>query len=257
MDKMSPRNENCLSCGLDLVVFTIVWDYFCWMFDICVSLLSSNNNCLLGWQKAAHFCSRGAKSHDICRFLSVLWFIYSAHAGNANCQVGLPFLNIMGDNFLFHYLIIVLLFWNLGQRGRRIATLFWSGWMVKTQQIFFTIISMESDFHLLRYFCLSIVVYVLWIVKTFMRRVYFIPNCLSLCIQEETCHMFFTVDIQYTGSIEHSHPSTASSTEQPSCPVCLGTVLELGKRDFSSRIIADFCSNCILIFTYYISPVLE
>ncbi|KAI3463441.1 hypothetical protein Pfo_020104 [Paulownia fortunei] len=40
-------------------------------------------------------------------------------------------------------------------------------------------------------------------------------------LEEETCRMFFTVDIQYTGSIEHSQPSPASSTEQPSCPVCL------------------------------------
>ncbi|KAL7152570.1 hypothetical protein ABFS83_04G106500 [Erythranthe nasuta] len=40
-------------------------------------------------------------------------------------------------------------------------------------------------------------------------------------LEEETCRMFFTIDIQYTGSIEHSQPSTASSVEQPSCPVCL------------------------------------
>ncbi|CAA0810103.1 zinc finger (C3HC4-type RING finger) family protein [Striga hermonthica] len=40
-------------------------------------------------------------------------------------------------------------------------------------------------------------------------------------LEEETCRMFFTVDIQYTGSIEHSHSSPTSSTEQPSCPVCL------------------------------------
>ncbi|KAK6127986.1 hypothetical protein DH2020_038288 [Rehmannia glutinosa] len=37
-------------------------------------------------------------------------------------------------------------------------------------------------------------------------------------LEEETCRMFFTVDIQYTGSIEHSQSSPASSTEQPSCP---------------------------------------
>lgn len=29
--------------------------------------------------------------------------------------------------------------------------------------------------------------------------------------------------MQYTGSIEHAQPSNASSTEQPTCPVCLGT----------------------------------
>ncbi|KAL3819162.1 hypothetical protein ACJIZ3_005067 [Penstemon smallii] len=40
-------------------------------------------------------------------------------------------------------------------------------------------------------------------------------------LEEETCRIFFTVDIQYTGSIEHSQPSPANFTEQPSCPVCL------------------------------------
>ncbi|PIN18675.1 Cytoplasmic Zn-finger protein BRAP2 (BRCA1 associated protein) [Handroanthus impetiginosus] len=40
-------------------------------------------------------------------------------------------------------------------------------------------------------------------------------------LEEESCHVFFTVDIQYTGSIEHSQPTPASSMEQPSCPVCL------------------------------------
>ncbi|KAL8502014.1 hypothetical protein ACS0TY_021224 [Phlomoides rotata] len=40
-------------------------------------------------------------------------------------------------------------------------------------------------------------------------------------LEEEACLMFFTVDIQYTGSIEHSQPSHAGSTEQPSCAVCL------------------------------------
>ncbi|XP_042057208.1 BRAP2 RING ZnF UBP domain-containing protein 2-like [Salvia splendens] len=45
-------------------------------------------------------------------------------------------------------------------------------------------------------------------------------KCFS-SLEEETCCMFFTVDIQYTGSIEHSQPSSASSTELPTCPVCL------------------------------------
>ncbi|KAL6528132.1 hypothetical protein OROHE_015082 [Orobanche hederae] len=44
--------------------------------------------------------------------------------------------------------------------------------------------------------------------------------------EEETCHMFFTVDIQYTGSIELSQSSPGSSAEQPSSPVCLGSVFE-------------------------------
>ncbi|KAL1554127.1 BRAP2 RING ZnF UBP domain-containing protein 2 [Salvia divinorum] len=45
-------------------------------------------------------------------------------------------------------------------------------------------------------------------------------KCFS-SLEEETCRMFFTVDIQFTGSIEHSQPSSASFTELPTCPVCL------------------------------------
>lgn len=41
-------------------------------------------------------------------------------------------------------------------------------------------------------------------------------------IQEETCHVLFTGDVHYTGSIERLQTSAPSSTEQPSCPVCLG-----------------------------------
>ncbi|KAH9667268.1 BRAP2 RING ZnF UBP domain-containing protein 2 [Citrus sinensis] len=43
-------------------------------------------------------------------------------------------------------------------------------------------------------------------------------------LEEEVCHVLFTVDVQftgYTGSLEHVQPAPASSTEQPSCPVCL------------------------------------
>ncbi|KAI3982145.1 hypothetical protein MKX01_019051 [Papaver californicum] len=40
-------------------------------------------------------------------------------------------------------------------------------------------------------------------------------------MEVEVCHVLFTVDVQFTASIEHAHTSPASSTEQPSCPVCL------------------------------------
>ncbi|KAL2458776.1 zinc finger (C3HC4-type RING finger) family protein [Forsythia ovata] len=40
-------------------------------------------------------------------------------------------------------------------------------------------------------------------------------------LDEEICRVLYTIDIQYTGSIEHSQLSTTSSMEQPSCPVCL------------------------------------
>ncbi|KAM2305785.1 hypothetical protein ACFXTH_025306 [Malus domestica] len=40
-------------------------------------------------------------------------------------------------------------------------------------------------------------------------------------LEVEVCRILFTVDVQYTGSIEHAQASSGSSTEQPSCPVCL------------------------------------
>ncbi|KAF9589187.1 hypothetical protein IFM89_019696 [Coptis chinensis] len=40
-------------------------------------------------------------------------------------------------------------------------------------------------------------------------------------LEVEICCILFTVDVQYTGSIERAQTSPASSTEQPTCPVCL------------------------------------
>ncbi|GFZ11863.1 isopropylmalate dehydrogenase 2 [Actinidia rufa] len=40
-------------------------------------------------------------------------------------------------------------------------------------------------------------------------------------LEVEACHVLFTVDVQYTGSIEHAQTSPASSTEQPTRPGCL------------------------------------
>ncbi|XP_024021874.1 BRCA1-associated protein [Morus notabilis] len=40
-------------------------------------------------------------------------------------------------------------------------------------------------------------------------------------LEAEVCCVLFTVDVQYTGSIEHTQASPASSAEQPTCPVCL------------------------------------
>ncbi|CAH9106781.1 unnamed protein product [Cuscuta europaea] len=40
-------------------------------------------------------------------------------------------------------------------------------------------------------------------------------------LEQELCYVLFTSDVHYTGSIEHLHTSPPSTTEQPSCPVCL------------------------------------
>lgn len=40
-------------------------------------------------------------------------------------------------------------------------------------------------------------------------------------LEPEACNVLFTIDVQYTGSIEHAQASLVNSTEQPTCPVCL------------------------------------
>ncbi|KAL6012052.1 hypothetical protein ACLOJK_002527 [Asimina triloba] len=51
----------------------------------------------------------------------------------------------------------------------------------------------------------------------------------------EVCHVLFTVDVQYTGSIEHAQTSIASSMEQPHCPVCLGTSADIASNSLKSQ----------------------
>lgn len=41
-------------------------------------------------------------------------------------------------------------------------------------------------------------------------------------IQGDQCSVRYTIDVQYTGSIEHTQSLATSSAEEPSCPVCLG-----------------------------------
>ncbi|KAK9149549.1 hypothetical protein Scep_008306 [Stephania cephalantha] len=40
-------------------------------------------------------------------------------------------------------------------------------------------------------------------------------------LEAEICQVLFTIDIQYTGSIEHVQTSLAGPTDQPTCAVCL------------------------------------
>ncbi|KAI4355792.1 hypothetical protein L6164_004532 [Bauhinia variegata] len=40
-------------------------------------------------------------------------------------------------------------------------------------------------------------------------------------LEVEICRVLFILDVLYTGSIEHAQASNTSSTEQPTCPVCL------------------------------------
>ncbi|KAL5743737.1 hypothetical protein ACOSQ2_026853 [Xanthoceras sorbifolium] len=77
-------------------------------------------------------------------------------------------------------------------------------------------------------------------------------------LEVEVCHVLFTVDVQFTGysgSLEHTQPSSASSTEQPSCPVCLER-LDQG----TSGILTTICNHsfhcsCISKWTDSSCPV--
>ncbi|XP_059459018.1 BRAP2 RING ZnF UBP domain-containing protein 2 [Corylus avellana] len=74
-------------------------------------------------------------------------------------------------------------------------------------------------------------------------------------LEVEVCRVRFTMDVQYTGSIEHAHGSAASSTDQPTCPVCL----ERLDQDMSG-ILTTICNHsfhcsCISMWTDSSCPV--
>ncbi|KAF5466813.1 hypothetical protein F2P56_016708 [Juglans regia] len=74
-------------------------------------------------------------------------------------------------------------------------------------------------------------------------------------LEAEVCCVLFTVDVQYTGSIEHEQATPASSTDQPACPVCL----ERLDQDMSG-ILTTICNHsfhcsCISMWTDSSCPV--
>ncbi|XP_039141813.1 BRAP2 RING ZnF UBP domain-containing protein 2 [Dioscorea cayenensis subsp. rotundata] len=74
-------------------------------------------------------------------------------------------------------------------------------------------------------------------------------------LDDDICHIRFTVDVQYTGSIEHAQSSVSSSAEQPTCPVCL----ERFDQD-TSGILTTICNHsfhcsCISKWTDSSCPV--
>ncbi|KAL8139372.1 hypothetical protein V2J09_005393 [Rumex salicifolius] len=74
-------------------------------------------------------------------------------------------------------------------------------------------------------------------------------------LEVETCHVFFIVDVLYTGSIEHAHASVLNSSEQPTCPtktvegflqqsaIILFIVLASHAGQIHLALYADFASN--------------
>ncbi|XP_075523446.1 BRAP2 RING ZnF UBP domain-containing protein 2-like [Primulina tabacum] len=83
---------------------------------------------------------------------------------------------------------------------------------------------------------------------------HFNGKCFS-SLEEETCRVFFTADIQYTGSIEHSQPSTGSSGEQPSCAVCLEKLDQHSGGILTTICNHSFHCSCISRWTDSSCPV--
>ncbi|KAL5728032.1 RING-type E3 ubiquitin transferase [Ranunculus cassubicifolius] len=77
-------------------------------------------------------------------------------------------------------------------------------------------------------------------------------------LEVESCCILFTVDVQYTGSIEHAQTSLASSAEQPSCPVCLerldqdmgGILITLCNHSFHCSCISKWADSSCPVCRY-------
>ncbi|XP_022954178.1 BRCA1-associated protein [Cucurbita moschata] len=74
-------------------------------------------------------------------------------------------------------------------------------------------------------------------------------------LEAEVCRVFFMVDVQYTASIEHAHASPASSTEQPTCPVCLDRLDQETSGILTTICNHSFHCSCISKWTDSSCPV--
>uniref|UniRef100_A0A0D6R608 BRCA1-associated protein n=1 Tax=Araucaria cunninghamii TaxID=56994 RepID=A0A0D6R608_ARACU len=74
-------------------------------------------------------------------------------------------------------------------------------------------------------------------------------------LEAEICHILYTADVQYTGSIEHAATPPTGLTELPTCPVCL----ERLDQDISGILTTvcnhSFHSSCISKWTDSSCPV--
>lgn len=77
-------------------------------------------------------------------------------------------------------------------------------------------------------------------------------------LEVDVCCVLFTVDVQYTGSIEHAQTSLASSTEQATCPVCLerldqdmgGTLTTICNHSFHCSCISKWTDSSCPVCRY-------
>ncbi|XWS19129.1 hypothetical protein CRYUN_Cryun32bG0105200 [Craigia yunnanensis] len=77
-------------------------------------------------------------------------------------------------------------------------------------------------------------------------------------LEEEVCRVLFTVDVQftgYTGSLDHVQSPPASSTEQPSCPVCLERLDQDASGILTTICNHSFHCSCISKWTDSSCPV--
>ncbi|XP_038993341.1 BRAP2 RING ZnF UBP domain-containing protein 2-like isoform X2 [Hibiscus syriacus] len=77
-------------------------------------------------------------------------------------------------------------------------------------------------------------------------------------LEEEVCRVLFTLDVQftgYTGSLDHVQSPPASSTEQPSCPVCLERLDQDASGILTTICNHSFHCSCISKWTDSSCPV--
>ncbi|CAM8993468.1 unnamed protein product [Rhodiola kirilowii] len=74
-------------------------------------------------------------------------------------------------------------------------------------------------------------------------------------LEEETCYMLFTEDVQYTGSVEHTQPSPTSSTEYATCAVCLERLDQDASGILTTICNHSFHCSCISLWTDSSCPV--
>ncbi|KAG9146851.1 hypothetical protein Leryth_005171 [Lithospermum erythrorhizon] len=74
-------------------------------------------------------------------------------------------------------------------------------------------------------------------------------------LEVETCNVLFVVDVQYTGSVEHLQSPPTSSSDQPSCPVCLERLDQDTNGILRTICNHSFHSSCISKWTDSSCPV--
>ncbi|CAI9099419.1 OLC1v1036238C2 [Oldenlandia corymbosa var. corymbosa] len=77
-------------------------------------------------------------------------------------------------------------------------------------------------------------------------------------LEVDICRVLFTIDVQFTGSIEHAQTSPVGFTEQPSCPVCLerldqdmgGTLTTICNHSFHCSCISKWTDSSCPVCRY-------